>query len=260
MRILITGGAGTLGQALVNDLRDTDHLIRITSRRPAPAETRTEWVQADLLTGQGLPESVQGVDVLVHCASNSRQNTYEVDVAGSQRLLDQARAAGVGHVFYISIAGIDKMQEFAYYRHKLAAEAVFEQAGLPYTIARITQFHTLADILLQMCDRVRWLPFLPIPAGWQVQPIDVRDVARYLHPYILGGAAGRIPDVGGPQVLAFKDMARQWLAAQGRSKPVLGVPFPLGLSKGFRQGLNTVPDHKFGAITWADYLAERFQL
>jgi uncharacterized protein YbjT (DUF2867 family) len=63
MRILITGGTGTFGQALVNDLHGTGHTIRLTSRRPAPANAQMEWVQADLLTGQGLKESVQGVDV-----------------------------------------------------------------------------------------------------------------------------------------------------------------------------------------------------
>lgn len=258
MRILITGGTGTLGQALVNDLWNTGHTIRITSRRPAPANAQTEWVQADLLTGQGLKESVQDVDVLIHCASSPLKKTYEADVVGSKLLLEQAKAAGVGHALYISITGIDRMQKFAYYRHKLAAEAIFEQSGVPYTISRITQFHAFADLLLQMLGKARWLPFLPAPTHWQMQTIDVYDVARYLHPYILGGAAGRIPDVAGPQVLNFKDMARQWLAAQSMSKPIVHVPLPLGLSRGFQQGLNTVPHHAFGTITWTDYLHERF--
>jgi uncharacterized protein YbjT (DUF2867 family) len=129
---------------------------------------------------------------------------------------------------------------------------------MPYTISRISQFHSLADTLLSMLGKARWLPFQPVPTRWQMQTIDVRDVARYLRPYILGDAAGRIPDVAGPQVMNFKDMARQWLAAQGMQKPIVRIPMPLGLSEGFKQGLNTVPDNAFGTITWSDYLRERF--
>jgi uncharacterized protein YbjT (DUF2867 family) len=260
MRILITGGTGNLGTALVKDLRGTGHKIRIMSRRAAPANAETEWAQVDLRTREGLEASVKDVDVIVHAASSAFRKMHQVDVIGSQKLLEAAKAAGVNHAMYISIVGIDKMQGFSYYRIKREAEIVFEKSGMPYSIARISQFHVLPDVLLQILGKASWLPFLPVPTRWQMQTIDVRDVAKYLHPYILGEPMGRLPDVAGPQVMNFKDMARQWLAAQGKKKPIVRIPAPLGLSEGFKKGLNTVPGNAFGTITWADYLREQYSV
>src|SRR5690606_25742212 len=122
-----------LGRDVVATLRDTDHTIRVMSRRPAPADRdpRIEWAQADLLTGDGLAEAVRGVEVIVNCASSPAAQTHETDVEGTQRLLDAAKAAGVGNFLHVSIVGIDKIDR-AYYRHKLDAERVIAESGAPY--------------------------------------------------------------------------------------------------------------------------------
>jgi len=65
--VLVTGGTGTLGRALVHTLLDDGRPVRVLSRRDrspaAPAEA--EWVVGDLLTGDGLPEAVAGVSAVV---------------------------------------------------------------------------------------------------------------------------------------------------------------------------------------------------
>jgi nucleoside-diphosphate-sugar epimerase len=63
----------------------------------------------DLATGAGVERAVAGVDAIVHAASSRAFHIYDVDVAGTRRLLDAARAAGAKHVVYISIAGIDRI-------------------------------------------------------------------------------------------------------------------------------------------------------
>ena len=67
-----------------------------------------EWVRADLASGVGVWEAVAGVDAVIHAASDSR-NAEDVDVQGTRRLVDAARARGVRHVVFISIVGIDQM-------------------------------------------------------------------------------------------------------------------------------------------------------
>ncbi len=126
-KVLVTGGTGYLGRHVVNILRENGSTPRITSRRPPPASLLpgTEWVQVYLETGQGIEEAVQDCDVIVHTATNLRQ-TQQSDVAGTQRLLEAARYAGVAHVVYISIVGIDRIP-FAYYRYKLATEEVVKR-------------------------------------------------------------------------------------------------------------------------------------
>ena len=151
-RVLVTGGAGGFGRALVPRLIGRGYTVRIMSRRAAPAGSAAEWAQADLESGVGLAAALAGVDVVVHAASSPAMHTHQVDVEGTRRLLRAAQAAGVAHLAYISIVGIDN-SPFAYYRHKLAAEALVVESPLPW-ILRATQFHTLIDTFLRGFDRL----------------------------------------------------------------------------------------------------------
>lgn len=68
-------------------------------------------VRADLVTGEGLKAAVQGVETIVHCAS-SLVRTRQVDVEGTERLLGAEERAGVSHVLFISIVGVDRNPYF----------------------------------------------------------------------------------------------------------------------------------------------------
>jgi uncharacterized protein YbjT (DUF2867 family) len=71
-------------------------------------------------------------------------------------------------------------------------------------------------------------------------------------------AEGRFPDIGGPELLRFGEMAQAWLAAQDMRRPLVHLPLPGKLSAGFRQGLNTVPQNRAGVMTWAEWLMARY--
>ncbi|HUY72935.1 MAG TPA: hypothetical protein VMW11_00320 [Candidatus Dormibacteraeota bacterium] len=115
-----------------------------------------------------------------------------------------AREARVGHVVYVSIVGIDGV-EYPYYKTKLAVEAVVREDIAPWSILRATQFHTLMEVFL---GRFCKLPGLvTIPARWQFQPVDARDVARRLVDVVTHEPAGLLPDFGGPEVRDFKSIA-----------------------------------------------------
>src|SRR5919109_2083622 len=206
IRVLVTGGAGTLGREVVGRLAGAGYTVRVMSRRGRPADLppRLEWAQADLLSGTGLREAVVDVHTIVHAATGSPSGSTRlidtwfgrVDVEGTQRLLEQARAAGVAHLIYVSIVGIDRVP-FIYYRHKRAAEALVEQGDVPWSILRATQFHTLIDLFLRQLDR---LPLFLLPSDLQSQPIDAGEVADRLCAVVAAPPAGRLPDIGGPEV------------------------------------------------------------
>src|SRR6185436_9653604 len=104
--------------------------VRIMSRRaPREDEDRgVEWAQAQIETGEGIAEAMQGVNVIVHCASSPFAKQKEVDIHGTARVLDAGKAAGVEHFVYISIVGIDRIP-FTYYKAKLAAEEIIRNAS-----------------------------------------------------------------------------------------------------------------------------------
>src|SRR6478609_9607063 len=121
-RVLLTGGTGVLGSALAERLSASGYIVRIMSRRPAPPRlaANTEWARADLGTGEGLSAAATGADVIIHAASDPYGKTRAVDVEGTQRLLDAARAANVAHFAYVSIVGVDRIP---YSLHRLKLEA-----------------------------------------------------------------------------------------------------------------------------------------
>jgi len=247
--ILVTGGTGTLGRAVVERLAAQGRQVRVLSRRPPPAERGpAEWATGDLKTGRGIDAAVAGADVIVHCATGLG------DVGAAQHLIASARRAGSPHLAYISIVGVDRMP-VGYYRSKLKVERQVEDSGLPWTVLRATQFHQL---ILRGYEALAHLPVLPVPAGTAFQPIDAREVAERLAELATGPAAGRVPDLGGPEVRGAASLALSYLAARGRDRPVVPIRLPGAVFAEYRRGRQLAPEHAVGRVSFEEFLAERF--
>ncbi|HEX6184193.1 MAG TPA: NAD(P)H-binding protein [Pyrinomonadaceae bacterium] len=255
MKVLVTGGAGALGRPLVRALARDGHAVRVMSRRarPASAPEGVEWASADLSTGEGLGAAVERVDAVIHAATDVRR-AEAVDVGGTRRLVEAARAAGVAHLVYISIVGIDVIP-FGYYRRKLAAEGIINASGVPSSTLRATQFHSLIDVGLSQLARVPFV--MPLPTGFKFQSVDEGEVAERLSACVAAGPRGRLPDFGGPQLLTLDEMARTWKSARGVTKRVVSLPLPGAVAAGFRAGKNTAPEGERGRISWEEWLARR---
>lgn len=253
--ILVTGGTGTLGRGVVTRLIAAGHEVRVLSRRAAgrvPGGTAmrgTGWTVGDLYTGAGLDEALSGVAAVVHCASDLRRTRR--DLAGTRNLIAAAARHGGPHIVYISIVGIDRIP-LGYYRVKLEAERLIGESGLPWTIMRATQFH---DLILYFSQLLARLPVMMVPAGISFQPVDPDEVAGRLIQLAAGGPAGRVPDLGGPEILTAADLVRAYLRASGRKRPVLPIRLPGKVAGAYRRGANLAPDHPDGRRTYADFLA-----
>jgi uncharacterized protein YbjT (DUF2867 family) len=248
--ILVTGGTGTLGRVLVEQLVARDHDVRVLSRRAAPAETGgATWVTGNLRTDDGIGAAVSGVDVIVHCASTTRG-----DVESSRHLIDAAERGQRPHLVYISIVGVDRVP-LGYYRSKVESEHLIEGSGLPWTILRATQFH---DLILRGCRALGRLPVMMVPADTDFQPIEVGEVARSLLALAEGPAAGRVPDMGGPAIRTTRQLAQMYLAAAGRHRRIVALRLPGSVFAGYRRGDHLAPQHAVGRVTFEQYLAERF--
>lgn len=248
-RILVTGGTGLLGRAVIERLLHARCEVRLMSRPPRPADDRArcEWATADLRSGYGVRAAVAGVDVIVHCAT-AYGRMPEADLAST--LVEAATRAGQPHLVYISIVGVDRVP-LGYYQGKLATERLIEQSGTPCTILRASQFH---DLIQAMFAVVAKAPVMLIPA-LHVQPIDVRTVAARLTELALGEPACRVLDIAGPQVREFRDLAHAYLLATGWRRPILPVRMPGKILQASRRGGHLAPEHAVGGITFEQYLA-----
>ncbi|KAB1150792.1 NAD(P)H-binding protein [Streptomyces luteolifulvus] len=242
--ILVTGGTGTLGRHVTERLRAQGHEVRVLSRHTPP-------YAVDLREGgSGLDAAVEGVDTIVHCATTQRGG----DEQSAAHLIAAARRAGVAHLVYISIVGVDRVP-LGYYRTKLAVEKLIEESGLGWTVLRTTQFH---DLLVRLFQQMAKVPVVLVPAGVRDQPVEVTEVADRLAELARVGPAGRVDDMGGPAVRTLPSLARAYLKATGRRRAVLSVPLWGAAYRGFREGGHLAPEQAVGKGTFEDHLATRF--
>jgi uncharacterized protein YbjT (DUF2867 family) len=214
-----------------------------------------EWVRADLVTSLGLEAAVQGVDVVIHAASAPRRDTRRTDVGGTARLMEVARRAGVRHVLYVSIVGVDRIPH-AYYRHKLAAEDVVRTGRVPWTIVRGTQFHDFMDAL---CRRATRFPIAVLPTDWLGQPVHVDEFADVLWAQVAAGPGGRAGDVGGPDVHSYGEMLKTWMEGRQMHRPVFRLPIPGRTADAFRRGRATAPERTVGRVSWRSWVSSRYE-
>jgi uncharacterized protein YbjT (DUF2867 family) len=241
--ILVTGGTGTLGRAVVARLQDAGWEHRVLSRRSGPG-----LVTGDLAAGTGVDAAVGGAGVILHLATAPRH-----DAATTRTLIDAALRHGRPHLVFVSIVGADRIP-LAYYREKVAVERLVEESGLPWTLLRATQFH---DLVAGVFGALARTGLLPVLARTSFQPIDVRDVSGRLVELAAADPGGRATDMGGPAIRSMDELARVWLRATGRRRPVLPVPLPGALARGYREGRHLAPHHPDGVITFEEFLAGR---
>ena len=257
--ILVTGGAGVLGRLVVKHLSAAGYPVRGMSRRKSPADDwpGAQWAQADLETGEGIEAAVEGVEIIVHCAGSGKG-----DEDKARNLVRAASRAGVRHLVYISVVGANQIPVssfidrtmFGYFASKLAAEHIVAESGLPWTTLRATQFHYLT---LMVARAMAKLPVVPLPAGFQFQPIDEGEVAARLAELALGTPAGLVPDMAGPKVYSMAELLRGYMQASHRHRPIIPVWLPGKAARAVRAGANLAPERAVGLRTWEEFLADQ---
>ncbi|GAA2381411.1 SDR family oxidoreductase [Dactylosporangium salmoneum] len=236
MTILVTGATGNLGRALMPALHARGLDARGLSR------TAPGHAHGNLLTGEGLPAALSGVDLVIHAATDGRR-----DVAAAEQLL--RAMAPDQRLLYVSIVGVDRVP-LPYYRQKLAIEHLVRARG--GSILRATQFH---ELVFGVARALTAAPIGLYPSC-DVQPVAVGEVAERLAD--LAGSPGPVyEDMGGPEVRSARDLFAAFLRATGRRRPLVPVRLPGRIFGGFRSGGHLTPEHATGTLTWESYLEAR---
>ncbi|WP_298182174.1 NAD(P)H-binding protein [Saccharomonospora sp.] len=250
--VVVTGGTGTLGREVVRGLQADGHDVVITSRKAPPSvRDRVRTVRVDYHSPVALRAAFEGADTVVHCATRlAGQQGGDVDLGG--RVFDAARGAGCGHLVYISIVGVDRIP-LRYYQAKLETERLVEDCGLPWTILRATQFHELVVRLLNGLTR----PPLALIPDIAMQPIAAAEAGARLAELAAARPAGRVPDLGGPEIVAAPRLARWYLEATGRRRRIRPIRLFGSVYEAYRAGHHLTPANAAGTITFQDYLDAR---
>lgn len=255
MRMLVTGGTGVLGRQVTTAALERGHeVVVMTREHEAEVPEGASIATADVLEPGSLSGAVEGARLVLHCATDPRGDAYNTEVEGTRNLLNACSQAGVPHLVYISIVGIDRIP-LSYYRAKQGAEEAVATGAVPWTILRATQFHDLIAGSFKMATRK--LPLIPVPRGFKFQPLDTSDCARALLDLAESEPAGRAPDIGGPDIRAIEDLAHAYASIMGIKKRVVRLPTMGKKPKAFRAGANLCPENPYGTVTFEEFLERR---
>jgi uncharacterized protein YbjT (DUF2867 family) len=236
LRVAVLGGTGTAGRDVVAEL----------GRRGHDAVPLSRAGGVDVVSGAGLAEGLAGADVVVDALQGGR----DVLVDGVARALAAASGAGAGHFVSLSILGSDRVPA-KYYKLKREQEAAVRDGGVPWSILRATQFHTLLDFIFGSAAKRGVLPLARVP----IQPCDVAEVAVALADLVEAGPSNAVGCFAGPRVEHADQLARAWAHARGVRRLPVPIPAVGGTLRAVKRGGLTDPAAPHGTVSFADFLA-----
>jgi uncharacterized protein YbjT (DUF2867 family) len=258
-RVLVVGGTGLAGREVTAEAARRGHDVTVASRRVPDDDSEAyvpdvEYAAVDIVTGDGLDEALDGIDVLIDTTNGVKRSSRSVLTIGAQNLLHGAARWGVGQAVLLSIVNVDE-SSYSYYQAKTLQERIYRDSILESRVVRATQFHDFVSSLFSSGARYGLIPAF---SRVRFQPIAVRDVARVLVDAAEGATApGAVTSVGGPEVLTSREMAEEWKRATNAHGVIVSSPLPRGLGASWRTGRNLVPEHKVGTTTYSEWLTSR---
>jgi uncharacterized protein YbjT (DUF2867 family) len=210
MKAVVFGGSGLIGSKVVEVLKAQGHEAVIASRN----------LGVDVVTGEGLDAILQNADIVI---DTTDAPSFEDDVArtffetATGNIIAAAKDKDIKHYIALSVVGTHKLQNSGYFQGKLKQEGLIKASGIPYTIARATQFYEFVLLIAQAAtaDNIVRLP------SAKLQPIAAIDVATAIAGIAGGKPYNGIVDIAGPEKIALSEFARTALVAQKDSREVV---------------------------------------
>jgi len=238
--VVLFGGSGFLGRYVTRALARRGHRIRVACRRPDLAyhlQTAGNMgqilpIQANLRYRWSVDRAVEDADHVVNLvgilAESGRQRFEAVQSFGARAVAEATRGVGAG-LTQISAIGADENSESVYARTKAAGEAaVFETLPEATVMRPSIVFGAEDQFFNRFAEMSRFSPFLPLIGGGRTryQPVFVGDVAEAIADTVEGKVpAGRIYELGGPEILTFREMMEEMLRVVGRKRAFLNISY-----------------------------------
>ncbi len=239
--ITVFGGSGFIGRYLVQRLARRGWVIRVAVRRPDAAlflkpcgdVGQVTPIAASLRHQGSVQAAVAGADAVVNLVGilyqRGNQRFDAIHAEGARAVAEAAAAAGARRLVQMSALGADAASPAEYARSKAAGEAAAAAAFPGATIVRPSVVFGPEDgFFNRFAAMARFSPVLPLIGGGttRFQPVYVGDVAEAMARMLDDdGTRGRSYELGGPQVYSFKELLELTLAAIGRRRLLLPLPF-----------------------------------
>lgn len=231
-KILITGASGFIGRRLTATLLAKGCHVRCMVRREnAGIHPGAETVRAEMLDPGTLAAALQGIDTayyLVHAMSGGRTGFERRDREAAGNFVRAAEEAGVRRVIYLGGLGETGDDLSEHLRSRLEVAEILKSGKFATTFLRAAVIIGAGGASFEMVKAlVERLPIMITPrwVNTRCQPIAVNDVIAYLVGCLADErTAGRTFDIGGPEILSYREMMERFARIAGRTILILPVP------------------------------------
>jgi uncharacterized protein YbjT (DUF2867 family) len=229
--ILVTGATGFIGRRLVDELLRRGHQVRCMVRRTVELPAGVEQVRGDLLQPESLPAVLEGVTTayyLVHSMGAGKGDFAEQDRQAARNFTAAADTAGVKRVIYLGGLGETGDNLSHHLASRLEVAHILQTGSFSTTFLRAAVIIGYGGASYEMVHSlVKRLPVMITPrwVSTRNQPIAVADVIAYLVGCLEEPkTAGETFDIGGPDIMTYKEMMERFAALEGKRLWIIPVP------------------------------------
>jgi uncharacterized protein YbjT (DUF2867 family) len=240
VNVLVTGGTGFVGPAVVRAIVGAGHDVRALARTEKSAATAgalgAEPFLGDMTEAASLPPALEGVDAVVHLVAirqGKPEDFQRIMVGGTRDLIAAAKAAGIKRFVLMSALGTtdETKDEVPYYGAKWEQERMLRESGLEHVIFRPSfVFSRDGGILTTFKKLAKLAPVTPIIGSGEqrIQPIWIDDVGAYFARSLdEPAAANRTFELGGPDQVSWNEFWVRLKKALGVRRPSIHMPMGL---------------------------------
>lgn len=231
--VLITGATGFVGSRLVKELLARGKQIRLLVRNRSAVSVQGPAVaEGDLLQPLTLQSAFKGIDTayyLVHSMSGGRAGFERRDKEAAENFRYAAEKAGIQRVIYLGGLGERGEGLSEHLSSRLEVARILQSGTFSTTFLRAAVILGAGSASFEMIrSLVQRLPVMITPrwVSTRCQPVAIDDVIAYLAGCLdKEETAGNTYDIGGPDILTYREMMERFADLLGRKLLILPVPF-----------------------------------
>jgi uncharacterized protein YbjT (DUF2867 family) len=227
VRVAVLGASGVIGRVLVRELARTHEVVAVA--RGAGDVTGVHWATADLTRANAAELALSGADVAVHLVHSLGSADFETrDRVIAENVARASERNGLSQIVYLGGLGDDSPDLSKHLRSRRETAAALASGSVPVTTLRagmvVGPGSAAFETIVALVDR---LPAMVCPRWVSVptQPIALRDAVAYLAGMVgLEAARGETYDIGGPEVMTYRDMIDRIARIRGKHPRIVEVP------------------------------------
>ncbi len=227
MKVVLAGAYGNLGADIFKALLAAGHEVVALdiAERDIGVEGNFTFKKIDVTKPETLKGTCDGADAVITTVgltkTSATTTNYEIDYQGNVNILNEAKAAGVGHFSYISVIKADKAPKVPMLHAKYLFEQELKKSGIPYCITRPTgYFYDIVKVFKPMIEKgeVTLLGKKPVHAN----VISTEDFADFIVLHMTD--ENKTYDIGGKETYSYEEIANLCFAAAGKTPCIKRAP------------------------------------